>query len=247
MKKYIVFAVIMTVLVALLIYLYLPKPKLEEIYVISESHYILYESDMMVDIKYFSTTKDILNIENISSAFIYNSDQTIKFQIETLEIKKIHDERYLDALHYGYALQLKLPEITDSYYMESLYIKIDLTDKNYEFFAGSLYVEYPLDNANYIQWYGIEGIKDNLPRLSQILIDVHTSVQVEAAYVGPWLTTHFLGSGNIVLNIAPNDYVFTTTFVKIHTSLGITYLPNFSYFVSYELLNAGLHHNYVIL
>ena len=59
-------------LVGILIYLNLPKKGLDEILVVPESHYILYEQDKTISMKYFSTKKDILDERMILSTFIYN-------------------------------------------------------------------------------------------------------------------------------------------------------------------------------
>jgi len=246
MKKYIVFSIIMISLVGILIYLNLPKKGLDEILVVPESHYILYEQDKTISMKYFSTKKDILDERMILSTFIYNADETIKFQIEAVYIDTYHNEQYQDKTYYGYELILTLPEIDATYLMDKLYIKINYNHDIYEFFAGTLYVEYPEQQANYIHWYGIEGIKDDLPRLFQIIVDVSLRTEIDSIYVGPDETPFHLGLDNIIIQVLSNDYLFNTTFVKIITSEGITYLPNFSYFVNYELLSARLHHNYVI-
>ena len=80
----------------------------------------------------------------------------------------------------------------------------------------------------------------------QIIVDVSLRTEIDSIYVGPDETPFHLGLDNIIIQVLSNDYLFNTTFVKIITSEGITYLPNFSYFVNYELLSARLHHNYVI-
>lgn len=246
MKKYIIFSVIMALLLGTLIYLYLPKKEVKEIRVITESHYVLYAQDLTVGVKYFSKTKDVLNVSDILGGFIYNSDESIKFIIEDISIKKIHDERYIDDLYYGYELHFKLPDITDSYFLESMYLKLSIKDHNYEFFVGSLFVEYPKEADMYVNWYGIEGIKDIGPRLSQIIVDIYDTSPIDAIYIGSTQVDYFMGVDNIVINVKPNAYVFMTTFVKISTDLGVTYLPNFTYFMNYELLSSGLHYNYVI-
>lgn len=246
MRKYILFSIIMAILVTTLIILYLPKKALDEIYIIKESHYVLYDDEKTIGVKYFSKTKNIINKDDIDGGFIYNSDQSIKFMLETIDIKKIHDEHYLDSMYYGYELIFKLPEITDSYFIEDFNIKLTINSNPYEFFVGSLYVEYPEENSKYVDWYGIEGIKEHLPRLSQILVDVHTMVTIDEIYVGPYRSDFFTGLDNIVINLDANMYVFTTTFVKIYTELGVTYLPNFTYFMNYELLSSGMHQNYII-
>src|SRR5690554_65391 len=247
MRKYIVFSVITLGLIGLLIYLYLPDKPVDEILVISESHYILYEPDMTIGIKFFSSRKQLIKKTDIDGGFIQNGDQSLKFLLVDLNIEKIHDERFLDTLYFGYELQFKLPEITDSYYMEELFLRLKIKGEYYELFGGSLYVEYPEMNDKYLDWFGIEGIKKDVPKLFQILVDVYDVIPIEKIVVGPENADFFIGSDNIVIQIPENKYVFTTTFVKIYTDFGVTYLPNFEYFINYELLSSGFYKGYVIM
>lgn len=247
MRKYVVFTIIAVGLIMLLIYLYKPDNDGKSIYVISERHVILYEPNQTFGIKYFSETKDILTIDDIEGGFIYNSDASIKFIAEIIHIKKIHNERYLDKLHYGYELLLKLPDITDSYTMENLFLNLILKESRFELFAGSLTVEYPEANDNYIDWYGLEGIKSNGPTLSQIIVDLKHEVPIMNVWIGTTEVESFYGLNSLIINVDDSNYVFMTTFVKILTENGVTYLPNFTYFINYELMDSGLHQHYIIL
>ena len=247
MRKYIVFTVVVIGLIMLLIYLYKPKTIDKSIYVITERHVILYEPNQSFGIKYFSETEDILTMEDIEGGFIYNSDASIKFIAEISGIKKIHNERYLDKLHYGYELLIKLPDITDSYTMESLFLNLTLKESNYELFAGSLTVEYPEPHDNYIDWYGLEGIKNHGPTLSQIIVDLKHKVPIIKVTIGTSEVESFYGLNSLIINVDDSNYVFMTTFVKILTENGVTYLPNFTYFINYELMDSGLHQHYIIL
>jgi len=247
MRKYVVFTIIAVGLIMLLIYLYKPDNDGKSIYVISERHVILYEPNQTFGIKYFSETKDILTIDDIEGGFMYNSDASIKFIAEIIHIKKIHNERYLDKLHYGYELLLKLPDITDSYTIDNLFLNLILIESSYEFFVGSLSVEYPEEGDNYIGWHGLEGIKSSGPTLSQIIVDLKHEIPIIKVWIGENEVESFYGVNSLIINVDHSNYVFMTTFVKILTENGVTYLPNFTYFMNYELLNSGLHHNYIIL
>src|SRR5690554_651043 len=247
MRKYVVFTVVVIGLIMLLIYLYKPKTIDKSIYVITERHVILYEPNQSFGIKYFSETKDILTMDDIEGGFIYNRDASIKFIAEITQIKKIHNERYLDKIHYGYELLLKLPDITDSYTMENLFLNLILKENSLELFAGSLTVEYPEANDNYIDWYGLEGIKSNGPTLSQIIVDLKHEVPIMNVWIGTTEVESFYGLNSLIINVDDSNYVFMTTFVKILTENGVTYLPNFTYFINYELMDSGLHQHYIIL
>jgi hypothetical protein len=224
----------------------LPKALPHSIKVISESHYILYDNAQKIKIKFFTISRELIQEDNIFGGFIENEDASIKFIADTIEVVKIHNEYYLDAVYYGYELHLKLPDITDSYYLESFYLKLNIQDKVYSFFAGSLYVEYPVDNENFIEWYGLEGIKDDGPQLFQILVDLKYLDVIDDIQIGPNMVDFFIGVNNLVIQVEPNPYVFSSTFVRINTHLGVTYLPNFTYFMNYELLNSGLYVTYRI-
>lgn len=246
MRKYVIFSIFILVLTVILILLNLPKTPPHSIKVISESHYILYDDAQKVKVKFFTLSKDLIQSHDISGGFIQNEDASIKFIADTILVLKIHNEHYLDETYYGYELQFLLPEITDSYYLESFYLKVNIKDKVYSFFAGSLYVEYPENNENYIEWYGLEGIKDDGPKLFQILVDLKHLDLIDDIQIGPDVVDFFLGLNNLVIQVKPNPYVFTSTFVKINTYLGVTYLPNFTYFMNYELLSSGLYVTYRI-
>lgn len=246
MRKYVIFSIFIVFLTTVLILLNLPKAPPNSIKVISESHYILYDNAQKIKVKFFTVKRDLIQGEDILGGFIQNDDASIKFMIDTIEVVKIHNESYLNEVYYGYELHINLPEITDTYYLESLYLKLNIQDKVYSFFAGSLYVEYPQINENYIEWYGLEGIKDDGPQLFQILVDLKQQDLIEEIQIGPNIVDFFIGLNNLVIEVEPNPYVFSSTFVKINTYLGVTYLPNFTYFMNYELLSSGLYVTYRI-
>lgn len=246
MRKYVIFSCFIVFLTTVLILINLPKAPPKSIKVISESHYILYEPTQKIKVKFFTINRDLIQAYDIFGGFIENEDASIKFIADTIEVHKVHNEYYLDELYYGYELHLKLPEITDSYYLESFYLKLYIQDKVYSFFAGSLYVEYPIDNENYIEWYGLEGIKDDGPQLFQILVDLKHVDIIDSIQIGPNMVDFFMGINNLVIQVEPNSFVFTSTFVRINTHLGVTYLPNFTYFMNYELLSSGLYVTYRI-
>jgi len=246
MRKYVIFSAFIVLLTLILILLNLPEAPPQSIKVISESHYILYDKTQKIKVKFFTTSRDLIQTHDISGGFIQNEDASIKFIADTINVVKIHNEHYFGDTYYGYELHIELPEITDSYYMESFNLKLNIQDKVYSLFAGSLYVEYPETNENYIEWYGIEGIKDEGPQLYQILVDLKQLDIIESIQIGPHSVDFFLGLNNLVIQVEPNPYVFTSTFVKINTYLGITYLPNFTYFMNYELLSSGLYVTYRI-
>jgi hypothetical protein len=244
MKKYIIFGVTCFCLVFLLIYLYWPKKEVDQILIVKEAHYMLYEPDIKLTIRFFQTNSTYQLDAHFTSGFIQNASESIKFIVDDIKINKIHDEMYLDKRYYGYKMELKLPDITGSYEFEELILKLKLDDLYYTFEAGSLYVEYPEANDKFFNWRALEGIKKETPQLSQILIDFIDSAPIEKVMIGKHELDYFIMDNQLVIQMMSQSYLFSKTYIKVYTSDGITYLPNFEYFMNYELLENGVFKPY---
>ncbi|WP_025724661.1 hypothetical protein [Acholeplasma granularum] len=247
MKKYIVFFIVIGILTTILVFMLMPKKDPTKLIFIKQNHYILYDNEEKIRIKYFTRTKEYDLSSQINSGFIQNNDESYKFLIESLMIEKMHDEVYLGDLYYGYEMLINLPNVSDSYYLENFIINLKINDKKYRFDVGSLYVEYPEYNDNYIKWYGLEGIKNNSVQLSQIIVDINEDTPILNILLADQLLDYFMLDQSIIINMNEHFELFNRTYIKIITLDGITYLPNFTYFNNYELLSHTKGSSYVIL
>ncbi len=246
MKKYIIGGSILAVLITVLIISLLPKKEAIEVLFLSQSNYILYEKDCQLSFIYFTNDPNYELIDEYSAGFIENEDQSLKFIVDQISQVKIHNEMFRGQTYYGYKIYVNLPDITGSYYMEKLYLKLDTHGQSYHFFAGELFVEYQTGYDKLIPWTGLEGIKKTSPQLSQIIVDVSDYVQIDAVYIGPYLVTYFYGNNELIIHAPEDTYLFNETYVKIVTDMGITYLPQFNYFSNYQLLISGYYSKHLI-
>lgn len=241
MKKYIIGGIFIAIIITTLVIFMLPKKKPTEVIFLNQSHYILYDVDSEVSMIYFTNDPDYHLINKYSAGFIENEDLSIRFIIDQFKQTKIHNENYQDITYFGYKITFSLPDITDSYYMEKLYLNLDTNGKEYRFFAGELFVEYHDFYEKIIPWTGLEGIKKESPQLSQIVIDVNEKVDINEVFIGPHQVTFFYGDSVLIIDAPDDTYIFYDTYVKIETELGVTYIPQFNYFSNYQLLHSGFY------
>ncbi len=215
-----------------------------EIYLISESRFILNDQAETLKLHYFTNKKDFKLFEKDDIIYLHNDSEALKFFIDLIEIKSFHNEMLFDQLFYGYEVILSLPMIEDSYYLENCFISWNNRFETKRIFIGELYVEYVKDIINF-PFQGLEGIKGDFPKLSQIIVNVNDSVEIYEVKIGSYDINYFASDGLLVLNIPEMTYLFYDTYVKIITNEGDTYLPQFVYFKNYELLSFSLYQRYV--
>ena len=216
-----------------------------EIYLVTESRFILNEENESLKIHYFAKTEEYNLFSEDDIIYLHNEDETIKFIVELIEIKSFHNEMLLDEIFYGYEVLLTLPSITDCYYIDACYVSFDHNDRTYRFFIGELYVEYQQVIHN-LPFQGLEGIKSDTPKLSQIIVNITDDVDISEMWIGPYDISFFMADDLLVCNLPEMTYLFWDTYVKIVTNDGVFYLPQFSYFINYELLSFGIFERYVI-
>lgn len=216
-----------------------------EIYLLTESRFILNEMDESLKLHYFTKMKDTDLFSKEDTIYLHNEEETIKFMVELESIKTFHNEMLFDDLYYGYEVVLTLPSITDSYYIENCYITYSHKERSRRLFIGELYVEYQIEINNY-SFQSLEGIKSDIPQISQIIVSIDSQSEILDVMVGPYQISHFISDNILVLNLAPMKYLFWDTYVKIITDEGEYYLPQFTYFRNYELLSFGFYERYVI-
>src|SRR5690606_4097871 len=107
------------------------------------------------------------------------------------------------------------------------------------------YVEYQQVIHN-LPFQGLEGIKSDTPKLSQIIVNITDDVDISEMWIGPYDISFFMADDLLVCNLPEMTYLFWDTYVKIVTNDGVFYLPQFSYFINYELLSFGIFERYVI-
>lgn len=246
MKKYVYLISILIILAVILTFIFQPKKPTREVLFLNETHYILNDGTTPLNFTYFTNDKDFLLIEEDSYGFIENEDKTFKFIAEDLKISEIHTEIYRKQTFYGYQISIKLPDINGTYHFEKLYFKLYSFGNDYHFFVGELYVEYPMEDFKDLKWIGLEGIKASTPKLKQILIDVQSEVLINEIHIGPHLVDYYYMDKLLVINVPEELYIFHSTYIKIIIGNQVSYLPNFKYFINYELLSSGYHQKYLI-
>src|SRR5690606_1584372 len=73
-----------------------------EIYLVTESRFILNKENESLKIHYFTRTEEYNLFSEDDIVYLHNEDETIKFIVELIEIKSFHNEMLLDELFYGY-------------------------------------------------------------------------------------------------------------------------------------------------
>lgn len=216
-----------------------------EVFMITESRYILNNQDERLKLHYFTKKNDYKLFSKDDLIYLHNKSETIKFLIDLIEIKSYHNEIFFEEIYYGYEMILTLPLITDSYYIEDCYISWNQSYQTRSMFIGELFVESNEDIRSF-PFQGLEGIKGETPRLSQIIVNIKDDTEISNVTIGPHEIPYFVTDDLLVLNMPEITYLFWDTYVKISTTEGDFYLPQFVYFRNYELLRFGMFERYVI-
>lgn len=247
MKKYLFIIFSVVVIIVGLLILFKPKEFERDFLVLSESHFILNDSTNQLTISYFTNDNKFKLVDDNTSGFIQNEDETIKFMIENIKENSSYTEKYKNQKYYGYEIKIDLPQIDDTFYIEKAYIKLTTKTKKYNLFIGELFIIYE-DEINYYKFSGLEGLKREVGKLSQILVNINEIDNIDGIYLGPYQCDYFIYDDKLlVININEKiKYLLFETTVKIIINNNNYYLPYFKYFYDYELLKSGNFQKYLI-
>jgi hypothetical protein len=217
-----------------------------ELYILQETHMILYDEEAQLTVHYFTNHEDFKFIDSDTVVFLQNDDSTFKFPIDYIHVKPYHNEVYFDTLYYGYELSFKLPELTGNYHLNKAYLYFERDNKQVRYSLGELYVEY-LEDYHMYPFTSLEGIKKNTPHLSQIIVDSNNIMSPYKVYIGPYEASFFHSDEMLVVNIPTViRYLFSNTYVKVLIDNETYIVPQFNYFRNYEQLESGFVEKYTI-
>lgn len=246
MKKIIIISVILICIGLGYKFLYQKEDEVErEVYVLTESHYHLYEDYAQASIAYFTNDEDFSIIDETTVGYIYNEEVSIKFILSGFKETKMHTEVYNGQQFYGKRIWFKLPMINDTYTLENMYIELDNLLTRYKFYVGTMHVAY-FDEINQFDFRTLEGKQGDNYTLNEIIVGVNQLNDIEKIKIGPYEATFRYDDLNLIITLPSEIYLLSETYVLIYFEGKVQYLPQFKFFFSYELLNSGHHHKYLI-
>lgn len=216
-----------------------------EVYVLTESHYHLYEDYAQASIAYFTNDEDFSIIDETTVGYIYNEEVSIKFILSGFKETQMHTEIYNGQEFYGKRIWFKLPMINDTYTLNNMYIELDNFLTRYKFYVGTMHVEY-YEDIKQFDLRTLEGKQGDDYSLSQIIVGVNEIKPITKIEIGPYEATFEYDGLNLIIDVPKEIYMLSETYAIVHFGDEVVYLPQFKYFFSYELLNSGHHHKYLI-
>jgi hypothetical protein len=176
--KSIIFYVAATILVIVFMVIVLNNRKeIPKILLTVPKYYSYIDLEDTMDVSLFINQKHhpLRDEKSYLTVYLTNLSKTKMIEVELIEIYTKHEEIYLNQVFYQDVLRLKLPYLGSDYHIADLYMEITLQNlEKYHVEIGRFSLISSDDNADYLNWMSLSGIKTNtsiLSRLSQIDIE----------------------------------------------------------------------------
>lgn len=246
MKKIMFISIL--VLLGFLVFKYFTKEDEDferQVYVLTDSHYHLYEEGALASVTYFTNDEDFSIIDETTVGYIYNEELTIKFILSGFKESEIHSEYYNGQQFYGKKIYFKLPMINDTYTLKNMFLELDNLLTRYKFYVGTMHVAYQEDIRQF-DLRTLEGKQGENYSLSQIIVGLNKAHDIDKITIGPYEANFTYEDMNLIIEVPKEIYMLSDTYVLIYENGNISFLPQFKYFFSYELLKSGYHQKYLI-
>jgi len=183
------------------------------------------------------------NQESYMSVYFSNADETKKIQMHLKDIHDGHVETYLSGTYHQYLLVLELPYLNYDFFIQDLYMHVELTNNDqYEFYLGSFSLSYIENSEEVLHWSGLNGNKaenEFLSRLYEIYIDYDSmSSEISQIEIGVDYDVSFsIHEGRITLTIPKDSYLLNEVPIIIYyVNNQIQVIHPFRYLVDYQIL-----------
>lgn len=244
MKKYFPYLTIISLMIILLLILIFTnsKPVDRKIITIDSLNSFLYEDNQKIEIPIFINDEkfkiDDLNL--YQSIKVTNQNESIVLPLELIEVTKAHVEELANDIYYKYYLKFKMPNLTNNFYIEQAFLKIELiNNKTYQLSIGKFVLNY-LSNPKPLKWISIDSSKEyyNDYQISKIFIELEQSLlEIDKVFIAFNEELDFSINKDI-LEIDLRYQNLVQTYFPLWLEIGNTiyYLNNYHYSIEYNLL-----------
>lgn len=254
MKKillYITLGLSLTLLV--LIMLTMKDKHIGKILTVSTEHLYLFDEEGTMRFMFFINQDHPITSKNsIDLLYLHNDEETEKIPLNVIDIKKSHEERYLNERYMAYEVLTDMPYMGSDYDIKDAYLTIRLVSEDaYTLYIGFVSILHHETETSHITWDNLYGLKkegQNLSRLHQI--DLHyseLSENIDNVEIGSLSDVTFVVEDERVkIDISEAPFLLYHCPIKIMYSNGdIEYIDGFTYFKDYEILKESgliIHH-----
>lgn len=228
------------------------KPKVSDKLLTVETEYnYVYTDSKVITIKLYSNKKKhkIHHKENINFSFLVSNDDTTRFELDLLDIKYSHEEKYVDDDYYSYNYHFKMPRLEANLLIDDAYLEIQLVDgTTYLMAIGKFkFLYYPhVGVEKLIKVDGLHGYKlqgSEFPRLNKIILEANSldNTIIESISIDGETNLNFEINQNEIQIIIPFKRIalFQAPLILTITKNGQTsvqVVDNFLFFNDYQTL-----------
>ncbi|MFA6800766.1 MAG: hypothetical protein WCR19_01505 [Acholeplasmataceae bacterium] len=216
-----------------------------KIYFVNTYYSYVLDEEETIDIMFFiNHDYPILDTNNYMDVKIYNEDQSKQMTLSALEINLMGSESYLGETYEKYMLELQMPQINQSFYIDDAILEITLTnDDIYQFYFGTLSLFYSEQSeVNIIDWQSLSAIKDaetSISRIKEIYVAFNEINQtIDEIYIGANHQVNWtINDDKLILTIDYDKQLLYACPIMIYNDQGdIQIIDYFLYINDYQIL-----------
>lgn len=250
MKRFFIILIVLLIsFLAYIAYHFITLPKAENKVIIPEKKYsFFYEPELEMTIPIYLSNQEI--VSQISDIGVIASlDNQTKFLVDNVKLNYLYEYLHNDEVLHHYELSFILPEIESSYYIDDLFLDIEIDLTNYSFYLGSINVLYnpTYYNNDFFYWDYLQATKNDGAHIKELQIGYSDEVLIDQVLVDNKILPYYLKNGEIIIEVEHNMQIFDQTFIIFEYGDQKQIIKNFKFFYHYDLLNNINYNEYKLI